>query len=92
MNRTRTRLDDPLVDHLVASSGLTPGAARRVIDDVLAHYAESLEEYVLRRHRELVADGRKNPAIFPRIGEEVADRPFRVRPCTERQIRRMIYG
>jgi hypothetical protein len=84
--------DDPLVDHLVASSGLTPSVARRIIDDVLAHHAESVEDYVVRRHRELVTDGIRNAGIFLLIQQEVARRPFRVRPCTVRQIRRMIYG
>jgi hypothetical protein len=93
MNRiSEPLLDDPLVAYLVASSGLTPGAARRIIDDVLAHHTESLEEYVVRRHRELATEGWKNPSIFLRIQTEVGERPFRVGACTVRQIRRMIYG
>jgi hypothetical protein len=84
--------DDALVTHLAASAGLAPGTARRLIDDVLAFHAETLEEYVVRRHAELAGGGSKNPDIFSRIQAEVAARPFRVGPCTLRQIRRIVYG
>lgn len=85
-------VSDDLIDHVAATAGLPPGAARRVIEDVLAHYAEGLAEFVARRHGELAAAGCRNPEIFRRLCEEIAGRPFARPACTERQIRRMIYG
>src|SRR3712207_7098230 len=45
--------DRALVDHLVATTGLTPAEAARVVEDVVAFHAEPVEEYVRRRHTEL---------------------------------------
>jgi hypothetical protein len=86
------REDQALVDHLMGTVGLSAGTARRIIDDVLAHHAETIEEYVIRRHRQLSASGIRNPAAFQRIQDEVARRPFKAGVCTLRQIRRIIYG
>jgi len=84
--------DEALVAHLMGSAGVSAGTARRLIDDVLAHHAETIEQFVARRHRELSALGIRNPAIFERLQDEVARRRFRAGACTVRQIRRMIYG
>lgn len=83
---------DDLVDHLVATSGLSPGMARRIVEDVLAYHTESVEAFVLRRHRELVAAGLKNAQIYQHLADEVAGRVFAGPRCSTRQIRRMIYG
>jgi hypothetical protein len=84
--------DDGLLRYLMDTAGLSAGTARRVIDDVLAHHSETIEAYVIRRHRELSALGIRNSASFLRIQEEIAARPFRANACTIRQIRRIIYG
>ena len=81
-----------LAAHIAAFSGLTLGVARRIVADVVANYAEYLEDYVVRRHRELAVAGWRNEAIFRQLSEEIDSRPFRVRGCSMRQIRRMIYG
>jgi hypothetical protein len=81
-----------LVGRVAASAGLPVAVARRVIEDVIAFYAETPEQYVLRRHRELAGRGLKNPEIFTRLAEELAGRPFAGPACSVRQIRRMIYG
>lgn len=92
----KSEVDTPdgadLVARVAATAGLAPGVAQRVIDDVLAYHAESLEEFVVRRHRELAARGWKNTDIFDRLQGEVQRRPFRAASCSVRQIRRMIYG
>ncbi|MEV6183843.1 hypothetical protein AB0M07_43740, partial [Streptomyces sp. NPDC052015] len=49
------RVHDELVDHLTRSTPLNRGEALRVIQDVLAYFDETTEEYVRRRHRELQA-------------------------------------
>ncbi|WP_459981841.1 hypothetical protein [Nocardioides sp. AN3] len=81
-----------LVDHVVASTGLTPDEAARVIGDVIAFHAESVEELVRRRHAQLKTQGAKNDEIFARIAEELAHRVVAAPRLTERQLRRMIYG
>ena len=81
-----------LVDHVVSTTGLTPAEAARVIDDVVAFHAESVEEFVARRHVQLKTYGAKNDEIFTRIAEELAGRVVAAPRLSERQLRRMIYG
>ena len=81
-----------LVDHVVTSTGLTPTEAARVIDDVLAFHAESVEEFVRRRHAQLRTYGGKNDEIFARIAQELAGRVVAAPLLSERQLRRIIYG
>jgi hypothetical protein len=81
-----------LVDHVVRTTHLPAGVARRVVDDVVAYFAETTEAVVRRRHRELQATGLANPAIFDRIADELAARPVAAPPLSPRQIRRIVYG
>ncbi|MCP5150652.1 MAG: hypothetical protein H6983_08300 [Ectothiorhodospiraceae bacterium] len=81
-----------LVEYLVRSRGLTPVEARRVIAEVLGYFAETAEEFVTRRHRELQAEGLRNHDIYARIGRELAEMRFRAPVLSERQIRRIVYG
>ena len=48
----------------MATTGLAPAEATRVIDDVLAFHHEPVEAYVRRRHGELKLRGAKNDDIF----------------------------
>lgn len=84
--------DAALIARIAATTGVSHAVARRVVDDVLAHFAETLEQYLSRRHRELAAEGWKNADIFECLQREIAERPFRVSACSLRQIRRIIYG
>ena len=81
-----------LVDRVVASTGLTPAEAARLIDDVLAFHHEPVEDYVRRRHAQLKTYGAKNDEIYARIAQELAGRVVAAPSLTERQLRRMIYG
>jgi hypothetical protein len=81
-----------LVDHLVHTTHLPAGVARRVVDDVLAYFSEPIEAVVRRRHRELQATGLANPEIFERITAELAVRPVAAPALSSRQIRRIVYG
>jgi hypothetical protein len=86
------RVHDELVDHLTRSTPLSRGEALRVVQDVLAYFDETTEEYVRRRHRELQAQGLVNAEIFERIA---ADLPYRAVAPPElslRQLRRIVYG
>ena len=40
----------PLVEHLRALSGLDGNQSRRLVEEVLAYFDESVEQYVARRH------------------------------------------
>ncbi|MEO9322563.1 hypothetical protein ABFT23_03680 [Nocardioides sp. C4-1] len=84
--------DPDLVAHLVATTGLTASEAARVVDDVVAFHAEPVEAYVRRRHGELKTYGAKNPEIFARIADELAERVVAAPPLSERQLRRLVYG
>ena len=85
--------DATLVEYLSASTGLAPAAARRCVQEVLAWYSETLEQWVVRRHLELQRQGRaRNEAIYRQIIEEAAERRFAPVTLSPRQVRRIIYG
>ncbi|MFI6344061.1 hypothetical protein [Streptomyces sp. NPDC050560] len=83
---------DELVDHLTRSTPLNRGEAARVVQDVLAYFDESAEEFVRRRHRELRGRGLVNTAIFERIAEELGHRAVAPPELSLRQLRRIVYG
>lgn len=85
-------IDRELVDHVVASTGLTASEAERLVQDVVAFHAEPVADYVRRRHAVLKTYGARNPEIFARIGEELAARVVAAPALTERQLRRIVYG
>ena len=88
-----SEVDEALIRYLSGTSALSPDAARRCVQEVLAYYAESIEAFVVRRHRELQHEGQlKNDGIYERIIHEAAARRFAVAPLSPRQVRRMIYG
>ena len=91
--RLMADLDD-FAAHLARTTRLSPADARRLLDEVIALLsADTVESFVVRRHRELKdAEGERNETIYRRIAEEAAARPFATAPLTERQIRRLIYG
>ena len=84
--------DPVLVSHVVATTSLTPGEAARVIEDVIAFHAQPVEQYVRDRHARLKTYGAKNPEIFARIAEELAERVVAAPELSERQLRRIVYG
>jgi hypothetical protein len=85
-------VDPELTERVVASTGLTPAEAARVIEDVVAFHAEPVDEYVRRRHAQLKTYGARNDEIFARIAAELADRVVAAPALTERQLRRLVYG
>nr|WP_206328016.1 hypothetical protein [Streptomyces sp. S3(2020)] len=86
------RVHDELVDHLTRSTPLQRGEALRVIQDVLAYFDETTEDYVRRRHRELQAQGLVNAQIFERIEADLKYRAVAPPELTLRQLRRIVYG
>lgn len=84
--------DAELVERIVASTDLSPAEANRVVEDVLAWYAEPLLDYVRRRHAQLRLRGVRNPEIYRLLAGEIRQRPFAAPEVSERQLRRFIYG
>ncbi len=84
--------DPTLVDHLVATTGLTAAEAARVVEDVLAFHEEPVEDYVRRRHAELKTRGARNTEIFAHLAEEIAHRVVAAPALSVRQLRRIVYG
>ena len=83
----------PLINHLCHSSGLSAAQAQRIIDEVIAYFSETPENYVRRRHHEIKQEtGLANAQIFACIEAEVAQLVFSPPALTQRQIRRIIYG
>ncbi|MDI1453011.1 hypothetical protein ACWDU8_02795 [Streptomyces sp. NPDC003388] len=85
-------MHEELVDHLTRSTPLSRGEALRVVQDVLAYFDETTQDYVRRRHRELQAQGLTNTAIFDRIEADLRYRAVAPPELTLRQLRRMVYG
>ncbi|MEV5015199.1 hypothetical protein ACGF3J_01240 [Streptomyces sp. NPDC048171] len=85
-------MHDELVDHLTRSTPLNRGEALRVVQDVLAYFDETTEEFVRRRHRELQTQGLVNATIFERIGAELKYRAVAPAELSLRQLRRIVYG
>lgn len=86
-----TSPDPALVERIAASTGLTPAEAARVVEDVVAYYAEPVEDWVRRRHAHLRTYGARNEEIFARIAAELAGRVVAAPALTERQLRRIVY-
>ncbi|MBV9793054.1 MAG: hypothetical protein JO016_03870 [Actinobacteria bacterium] len=81
-----------LVRHVIATTGMSPATATRVIADVVAYFDETVEDYVRRRHHELRLRQLKNAQIWSALADEIASRRFGAPAMTERQLRRIVYG
>lgn len=84
--------NDELIAHLGRTLGLERVAAVRVLDEVLAYFQETVDDFVIRRHGELQAERERNDAIFEQIGGELGRRRFAAPALTPRQLRRLVYG
>ena len=89
MGRVRDR---DLIDRVASSTGLTPGEAARVVQDVLSWYREPVEDYVRRRHAHHQLYGKRNAEIFALIADELAGRLVAAPTLSQRQLRRIVYG
>jgi hypothetical protein len=83
---------EELVRHLGRSTGLPANVAARVVDDVLAYFDETVEDFVRRRHRQLQRRGYTNDRIFEQIAAELPARRFPSGGLSLRQLRRLVYG
>jgi hypothetical protein len=81
-----------LVVRLCRSTGLPGSVAVRVLDDVLAFFDETIEDYVRRRHSELQRRDLTNDRIFDQVAAELPHRRFAGPPLSRRQLRRLVYG
>ncbi|WP_025770662.1 hypothetical protein [Thioalkalivibrio sp. HK1] len=87
-----TPIPDALIERLVRVRGLSPSSARQIVEEVAGFYSETLEEFVIRRHLELRAQGKRNAEIYRQVREEIRRRRFRSPLPSERRIRRIVYG
>jgi hypothetical protein len=83
---------DPLVAHVARTCSVSSTEALRIIADVVSWFAETPEEFVRRRHRELQREGIANSAAFELLALELEGRPVPAPRPSTRQIRRMIYS
>ena len=81
-----------LLAHLERISPLEPSEVGRLVDELLAYFSESVDEFVVRRHRELQTEELRNDEIFERLADELRQRRFAAPSLSQRQIRRLIYG
>jgi hypothetical protein len=80
-----------LIRHVVATTGLPPATAARVVSDVIGYFAETTEQFVRRRHAEL-RQRYRNDQIWAVIAAELTGRPVAAPPTSQRQLRRIVYG
>jgi hypothetical protein len=78
--------------HLMATYGISDGNFERIHEEFLSFFGQTLDEYVVKRHGELHAQGRHNQEIYGQIQAETAERRFALKDLSERRIRRIIYG
>ena len=81
-----------LLTHLERVSRSGGGEVEKIVHETLAYFAETVEQFVARRHAELQAEELKNDAIFERIQAELRQRRFAAPELSARQIRRLVYG
>ncbi len=89
---SRPALDPAFRRFLLRIVDISERQLDKVASELRFHWSETVEEFVARRHRELQREGIPNRILYGRIAKELEGRPFRARPRSERQIRRMIYG
>jgi hypothetical protein len=81
-----------LVLHLASSTPLSESESQRVVAEVLNYFAEPIDAFVRRRHRELQVRGWHNDRIFAALGAELASRRVAPPALSARQLRRIVYG
>jgi hypothetical protein len=87
-----TRARDRLKGRLQQVLGLDERQAEQITGEVLDLFDQTLEEFVVRRHAELQAQGHKTRSSYAQILRELNDWRFKAPPLSLRQIRRRIYG
>ena len=83
---------DDLLTHLARVSRSENGEIEKIVHETLEYFAETVEQFVARRHAELQAEELRNDAIYERIQTELRQRRFAAPALSSRQIRRLVYG
>ena len=79
-------------EYLLGIADVSERDLEKLAAELHHHWSETVEEYVLRRHRELQRRRVPTRDIYGIIRGELTGRRFSGRPRSERQIRRLIYG
>ena len=85
-------LSPAFIQHLLRVVDVSERDLQKLVLELVDHWSETTEEFVLRRHRELQREGVPNRVVYGQIADELIGRPVRVDPLTVRQVRRIIYG
>lgn len=85
-------VDPAFRDYLLRIVNVSERDLDKLVRELADHWAETQQEHVLRRHRELRRRGVPTRDIYGLIRNELGERRFAPLPMTERQIRRLIYG
>jgi len=64
----------------------------KLVAELMDYWSQPMEDWIVRRHRELQREGVKCRHAYGRIRSELPARRFRSPPLSERQIRRILYG
>jgi hypothetical protein len=78
--------------HLKETYGIAEDDFGRLMDEFLAYFGSTLEEFVRIRHLELQRMGKRNPEIYRQISGEARALRFVEKDLSERRVRRFIYG
>ena len=79
-------------DHLLGIVNVPERELDKVVADLLDHWSETVEGFIMRRHRELQRAGIPHRIAYGQIAADLKSRRFRASALSERQIRRIIYG
>lgn len=89
---TRAALTPEFRQHLLRIVDIDEKDLDKLVQELLDHWTESVEQFVRRRHRELQGAGVPNRLVYARLTQELRYRPVRANALSVRQIRRIIYG
>lgn len=85
-------IDEKFRHYLLSSYPVDAGLLDRLVEDLGEYFSQSVQEYILSRHRELHSSGIRNNEIYVQIQSELKEKRFIGPDLSVRQIRRVIYG
>ncbi len=79
-------------EHLLRIADVSERDLDKLVEELVDHWSQTVEEWVRQRHRELQRAGVPNRIVYGRIVSELPSRRFAGRTLSERQVRRILYG
>jgi len=78
--------------HLELTYDIAEKDSDQLMEEFLAYFGSTLDEFVRARHGQLQKAGKKNPEIYRQILREAGTIRFAEKALSERRVRRIIYG